>query len=257
MRPALRHVPLGTVPFARASAIQSHLVARFLAAKADPAVTPPPPTLLTASFEPTYTLGRRERDLSAAQLAHLSAEGRALVVPTLRGGQTTFHGPGQLTAYLILDLKTFGLSPKCYIRLLENGVIATLQRYGIRGFTASDPGVWTSELRKICAVGVHMRRNVTSYGIGLNVDTDLWWFDRIVACGLEGKEATSFVREGVKDVGVDQVATVLAESFAEGLGVGMAEGTLSRVLGVGEEELRELEDGWKLEELKLEKPPAC
>lgn len=247
MHPALRHISLGVVPFARASAIQSHLVARFLAAKANPAVSPPPPTLLTASFEPTYTLGRRERNLSPEQLAHLSTDGRALVVPTLRGGQTTFHGPGQLTAYLIIDLKTFGLTPKCYIRLLENGVIATLKRYGITGFTSTDPGVWTSELRKICAVGVHMRRNVTSYGIGLNVDTDLWWFDRIVACGLEGKEATSFAREGVLGVGASEVAGVLAESFAERLGASVTEETLSDALGMDGAGLKELEAKWPLE----------
>lgn len=240
--PPLHHISLGTVPFSRASALQSLLVSRFLAAKSDPALTPPPPTLLTASFPPTYTLGRRERSLSAAQYTHLTASGRAAVVPTLRGGQTTFHGPGQLTGYLVLDLRTFGLSPKCYIRLLETAVVGTLARFGIRGFTTADPGVWTSELRKICAVGVHMRRNVTSFGVGLNVQTDLWWFGRIVACGLEGKEATSFVREGVEGVGVLEVAGALAECLGEGLGTAVREASVEGVVGVeGVEEMGRLE----------------
>ncbi|KAF8244656.1 lipoyltransferase, partial [Wilcoxina mikolae CBS 423.85] len=155
-----------------------------------------PPIAITSIFPPTYTLGRRERSISVSQREHLRADGRAGVVSTQRGGQITFHGPGQMTGYLLLDLQRQRMTPRCYIRMLEDSVISCLSHYGITGFTTEDPGVWTSGTRKICAVGVHMRRNVTSFGVGLNVDTDLWWFDRIVACGLEGKEATSFVREG-------------------------------------------------------------
>jgi len=230
MPPPLHHTTLGRIPFSAASALQSHLVSLFLSSKAaSPSHPPPPPTLLTAEFPPTYTLGRRERTITTEQHSHLSTSGRAAVVPTLRGGQTTFHGPGQLTGYLILDLRAHSLSPRCYIRLLEDSVISTLSRYGIRGFTSADPGVWTSEKRKICAVGVHMRRNITSYGIGLNVGTDLWWFDRIVACGLEGKEATSFVREGVEGVTVNEVAGVWAGVLAKGIGVQVREAQVEEV----------------------------
>lgn len=97
--------------------------------------------------------------------------------------------------------------------------MGTCARYGIRGFTTGNPGVWTSERRKIAAVGVHLRRNVTSHGVGVNVGTELWWFGRIVACGLEGMEATSFEREGVSGVSVGEVAGVFTEEFAGRLGV--------------------------------------
>jgi len=231
MSSKVHHIHLGSTPFARASALQSLLVSRFLASKSLPTPPPPPPpTVITSIFPPTYTLGRRERVLSAEQLKHLRTDGRAAIVSTQRGGQTTFHGPGQVTGYLVMDLKTQRLTPRCYIRLLEDSVIGMLGRYGIIGFTTEDPGVWTSGTKKICAVGVHMRRNVTSYGVGLNVDTDLWWFDRIVACGLEGKEATSFVREGVTGVGVEEVGRKWAECVAERLEVGVVEAQAGDVL---------------------------
>jgi lipoate-protein ligase B len=126
----------------------------------------------------------------------------------MRGGQTTFHGPGQLVAYPIVDLRIHKLSPRCYVAMLEKSLIATCARHSIKAMTTENTGVWTSEDDKIAAIGVHMRRNITSHGVGLNVNTDLWWFDRIVACGLEGKRATSFVKQGVEgqdvvDVGVD------------------------------------------------------
>ncbi|KAF8538434.1 hypothetical protein BDD12DRAFT_741297 [Trichophaea hybrida] len=216
---SLHHINLSTTPFSRASTLQSILVSKFLASKSSPTLAPPPPIAITSIFPPTYTLGRRERSISVSQRDHLCANGRAGVVSTQRGGQTTFHGPGQMTGYLLLDLQRHRLTPRCYIRMLEDSVIACLSHYGIRGYTTEDPGVWTSDTRKICAVGVHMRRNVTSFGIGLNVDTDLWWFDRIVACGLEGKEATSFVKEGVKGVGVEEVAGRWTRCVAERLGV--------------------------------------
>ncbi len=97
--------------------------------------------------------------------------------------------------------------------------MGTCGRFGIRGFRTENAGVWTSERRKIAAVGVHLRRNVTSHGVGVNVGTELWWFGRIVACGLEGVEATSFEREGVSGVGVREVEDVFVEELAGRLGV--------------------------------------
>lgn len=76
--------------------------------------------------------------------------------------------------------------------MLEKSLIATCAHYGIKAMTTEHTGVWTTPEDKIAAIGVHMRRNITSHGIGLNVGTDLWWFERIVACGLEGKRTTSF-----------------------------------------------------------------
>lgn len=85
--------------------------------------------------------------------------------------------------------------------------------------TTENTGVWTSEDDKIAAIGVHMRRNITSHGIGLNVHTDLGWFDRIVACGLEGKRTVNFESLGVKGKTVEEVGKVFIEEFGRGLGV--------------------------------------
>lgn len=104
------------------------------------------------------------------------------------------------------------------MRALEQALVTTCAHWRIRAFTTEDTGAWTSEDRKIGAVGVHMRRFVSSFGVGLNVSTDLWWFDRIVACGLEGKGATSFVREGVVGVGVEEVGDRFVKAMAESLG---------------------------------------
>ena len=200
--------------------MQTKLVDRLLLSKSSPSsfTAPPDPAIITAQFHPVYTCGRREiGTISAEQREYLRADGRAEFVEALRGGQTTFHGPGQLVAYPIIDLKRLDLSPRCYIRLLERSLISTIARWGIKGFTTDNPGVWTSDERKIAALGVHLRRNVTSHGVGLNVDTDLSWFNRIVACGLEGKETTSFEREGVGGVTMEQVIEAFVEEFSDSI----------------------------------------
>lgn len=96
-------------------------------------------------------------------------------------------------------------------------MIDTCSLFGIKAFTTENPGVWTTVDEKIASVGVHLRRYVTSHGIGLNISVDLSWFNRIVACGLLGKKATSFENEGVTGVGLDIVATAFAENVAEKL----------------------------------------
>lgn len=213
------HLP-GLTPYLRASAIQSRLVRVLLDHKAlpDPAKgkTPlPSPTLLTFQTPPTYTCGRREIGrLSSTQIAYLRNGGKAEFHEALRGGQTTFHGPGQLIAYLIRSLEAGSSSSSNHVQLLETAVIDTCSKYGITGFTTENPGVWTSSENKIASVGVHLRRYITSHGIGLNVATDLSWFDRIVACGLVGKKATSFEKEGVLIKDVVEVAKVFVSSVA-------------------------------------------
>jgi lipoate-protein ligase B len=210
---------------------------------------PPDPTIITFTPNPVYTTGRR--DLPPSNTSPTSTTNPILSLPpalepirslftpdgtkpakaeyhpTLRGGQTTYHGPGQMVAYTILDLKRLGLTPRCHIRVLENSVIDLLKSYGVEGFTTEDPGVWvnpvsgsgsasgsTLQPRKITAVGVHLRRNISSFGIGLNVtDEPMWFFKQIVACGLEGKEATSLQGVGVPGLEVGDVAAAFVEKF--------------------------------------------
>jgi lipoyl(octanoyl) transferase 2 len=196
------------------------VVAALLASKPPSAQPLPPPTVLTAQFHPIYTTGRRDLPSpSAEQVALLRATG-ADFFPASRGGLTTFHGPGQLVAYPILDLREHfpgrGIGAREYVALLERTVQATLSRYGVASVTLCDaPGVWVTPERKICAVGIHMRRHITSHGIALNVDTDLSWFEHIMACGLEGKETTSLKREGVAvEGGVEEAGRIFVGELA-------------------------------------------
>ncbi|OAL56949.1 lipoyltransferase [Pyrenochaeta sp. DS3sAY3a] len=208
------HIP-GIVPYATASRIQESLVSRFLDSKAHPTTPPPPPHLLTAQFQPVYTCGRREiGNVSPEQQAFLRADGRADFVEAMRGGQTTFHGPGQLIAYPILDLREHKLNPRSYVSLLEETVIAVCSRWGIPGMTTENTGVWTTPDDKIASIGVHMRRNITSHGVALNLTTDLQWFERIAACGLKDKSTTSFEVEGIAELTVEEAGEEFAEELS-------------------------------------------
>ncbi|USW50691.1 Putative biotinyl protein ligase (BPL) and lipoyl protein ligase (LPL), catalytic [Septoria linicola] len=238
----LRHLHLpNVVSYQHAAELQQRLVANLLAYKAkgtlSPTSPPPPPTIITAQFHPVYTCGRREiGTVSPAQRSYLAQStplGQASFIETLRGGQTTFHGPGQLIAYPIIDLRQHALTPRCYVRLLENTVIDTCKFYGIQTKTTEHPGVWVNDEEKICAVGVHLRRHISSHGTGLNVDTELGWFDRIVGCGLEGKRTTSLERQGVRvEGGVEEVAKRFVRFFGERL-----EGVEERAVRIGEEDV--------------------
>lgn len=242
----LRHYHLASPahpPYSHASYIQSLLVSRLLAHKSSPETTPPlPPTLLTFSPSPIYTTGRREAtNITPDQLSTLtaplhspSASQTADFAALPRGGLLTFHGPGQLVAYPILDLhhptlKSTPFSPsafigtRTYICLLEKTTIALLKHFGIASKTTENPGVWVNDDQKIAAVGVHLRRYVTSFGTALNVTTDLRWFERIVACGLVGKGMCSMESvAGDKLAGsvltVEEVGRVWAKELADRLG---------------------------------------
>jgi lipoyl(octanoyl) transferase len=153
--------------------------------------------ILLVEHPPVITLGRRpggERNLIAS--AELLAARGVEIVQSDRGGDITFHGPGQLVAYPIVRLATHHLTVGGYVHSLEDAVIDTLGAFRILG--QKDPaavGVWvqkeTGELAKICAFGVRIRRGVSLHGLALNVSTDLSYFDLIVPCGLQSKRVTS------------------------------------------------------------------
>ena len=219
----LRHLHLpGLTAYEKASSIQQHLVdyhkLKKPLGKSGVKRTSEwiPPEILTFQTPPTYTCGRREvGKLNAAQVRHLEAGGKAKFYEAQRGGQTTFHGPGQLTAYVICTLPCHNLNSRSFVHLLEQSVIETCRRYGIQGERTENPGVWTEKGEKIASLGVHLQKYITSHGIALNVSPDLTWFDRIVACGLPGKKATSFEREGITGITVDDVAKTYAQCVSE------------------------------------------
>ena len=179
----------------------------------------PAPTIITAQFKPVYTTGRRDYGTLTEDAKNILRDGgRAEVFEALRGGQTTYHGPGQLTAYPILDLREHRMGTRDYICLLEKSIIAVCAKYGIKAKTTENTGVWVTDDKKIAALGVHLRRYVSSHGIGLNVDRRVdWGFGRIVACGLEGKITTSLEQEGVAGLKVDNIARDFVEEIARRL----------------------------------------
>jgi lipoate-protein ligase B len=185
----MKLIDLGTMAYREAWAEQERAHADVLAGGEE--------RVFFVEHPPVITLGRRpglERNLvaSAEQLERLGVE----LVQSDRGGDITFHGPGQLVAYPIVRLIDHGLLVGAYVRKLQEAVIATLAELGVAA--QRDPGavgVWTptetAALAKICAIGVRIRRGVSMHGIALNVTTDLSYFDLIVPCGLAGRSVTS------------------------------------------------------------------
>lgn len=137
---------------------------------------------------------------------------------TNRGGDITFHGPGQVVGYPILDLENFFTDIHKYLRLLEEMVILTLSEYGLNATRSEgETGVWldvgTPFARKICAMGVKASRWVTMHGFALNVNTDLTYFDYIIPCGIQGKAVTSLQKELGKAVPMEEVKSKLIAHF--------------------------------------------
>jgi len=136
-----------------------------------------------------------------------------------RGGDITYHGPGQIVGYPILDLENFFTDIHKYLRLLEEMIILTLDEYGLKaGRSEGETGVWldvgTPFARKICALGVRASRWVTMHGFALNVNADLGYFDNIIPCGIRGKAVTSLnVELGKQNVDEAEVKTKLLKHF--------------------------------------------
>lgn len=140
-----------------------------------------------------------------------------------RGGDITYHGPGQLVVYPIFDLDHFFPDIHKYLRFLEESVIQTLAEYGIEaGRVEGLTGVWIDgdkpTARKICALGVKSSRWVTMHGIGFNVHADLSYFSHIIPCGIQDKAVTSMERELGRPIGIPEVAGVLKEKLAAQFG---------------------------------------
>jgi len=137
-----------------------------------------------------------------------------------RGGDITYHGPGQIVGYPILDLENFFADIHKYLRLLEEMVILTLEEYGLKAERSKgETGVWldvgTPFARKICAMGVRASRWVTMHGFALNVNADLGYFDHMIPCGIKGKAVTSLqVELGKKEVSIPEVQQKLLKYFA-------------------------------------------
>jgi lipoyl(octanoyl) transferase len=158
-------------------------------------------SVILLEHEPVYTIGRLPDKSSlrvVAQLPHPLFE-------TNRGGQATYHGPGQLVGYPILDLRQRGRDLHCYLRSLEDLLIDLLKEFGIQGEqVAGKTGVWVQD-RKIASIGVGVRKWVTMHGFALNVASDLSGFQSIVPCGLPGVRMTSISTELATEISLEIV----------------------------------------------------
>ncbi|GAA6049304.1 hypothetical protein JCM3770_005931 [Rhodotorula araucariae] len=204
-RPPLRWTYLpAQIPYGRALLLQESLVHARLAARAALRTNPhsdleslrrvaDTDILLLLQHTPVYTAGRREKD--PAQLEHEGARLRALgadYVHAMRGGQTTYHGPGQLVGYSIMDIAAAQLSTRCYVDRLERFLEALTESLSIPVYPLEHTGVFTSPTQKIGSIGIHIRRRISLHGFSFNVEQQTKaWFDQIVACGLADVRSTN------------------------------------------------------------------
>lgn len=173
--------------------------------------------LLLLEHPHVYTIGRRGKEsdllLTPAEVAAFGIQ----VLRVDRGGEVTYHGPGQLIGYPIVDLRPWG-GPNKYMRTLEEVLIKTLREFGVEaGRIVGLTGVWVGE-KKIAALGVRVSRGITTHGFALNVSPDLSYFDHIVPCGTPDKGVTSMERHLGRRVGVEEVVPALVRHFGEEFG---------------------------------------
>src|SRR3954465_671387 len=201
---------LGEVPYLEAWELQRSLAG----AVSQGAI---PDTIVLLEPPPVVTLGRRTDE--TAEL-HVPEGAEVEVVETDRGGKSTFHGPGQLVCYPILDLKRHGRDVKQYVRNLEDALIGTLAAVGVEGTRLEGlTGVWLERPpRKIASIGVHVSKWVTTHGYALNVDLDPAPFTEwITACGLNGAAFTTIARELGRPVSVEEVVPHAVAALEEAL----------------------------------------
>ncbi|CAH1781350.1 unnamed protein product [Owenia fusiformis] len=169
--------------------------------------------LILVEHEPVYTIGKRTKEYTIEERQRLEALG-ADFYKTNRGGLITYHGPGQLVAYPILNLANYKRSINWYMCTLTKTIIGTCRQFNIEASSSSDVGVWVGN-NKICAMGVHASRFITMHGIALNCNTDMTWFNHIVPCGLVGKGVTSISQELNQNVTIEDAEGPFLKSFSD------------------------------------------
>jgi len=227
MEKKVHFIDCGIITFEKAWKLQSNLLEEKSAKKIqnrshpEEAKEPIPNHLLFCEHNHVYTLGKSGSEENL--LLHLGELGNQGIefFKINRGGDITYHGPGQLTGYPILDLEQFFTDIHKYMRFLEDVIIKTCAHYGIdAGRIPGLTGVWvnwkTPETgRKICALGVHMSRWITMHGFGLNVNTDLRYFENIIPCGITDKGVTSIAHELGRTMDMNEVKSVVKTAFED------------------------------------------
>lgn len=167
-----------------------------------------------------FTLGKNGKEEHLLVNEQQRQEKQVAFFHINRGGDITFHGPGQIVGYPILDLEKFSTDLGLYLRNLEEVIILTLAEYGIHaGRSKGETGVWIDaeipgKARKICAIGIRCSRWITMHGFALNVNTDLSYFDMIVPCGIQNKQVTSMQKELGDTIDMEEVKAAICKNFA-------------------------------------------
>jgi lipoyl(octanoyl) transferase len=223
--------PLGTVEYQYAWDYQTDIFNKIIAAKLrnrdlpENEQVPTENYLLFCQHPHVYTLGRSgtKENLLINELN--LQEKNAVYFETNRGGDITYHGPGQLVGYPILDLDNFFTDIHKYLRFLEEAIILTLQEYKLKaGRIEGLTGVWIDfeeekSARKICAMGVKASRWVTMHGFALNINTDLSYFNNIIPCGITDKAVTSLAQELGKEVSIREVEEKIKKHLSDLFGM--------------------------------------
>jgi lipoyl(octanoyl) transferase len=216
MLPSCQVIDLGLKPYQEVLKLQEFLFEKNLAAKANN--KPTKNTLILCEHYPVYTLGKSgKRENILVTDEELNAE----YYHVSRGGDVTFHGPGQLVVYPIFDIDSFAISLAEYISRLEETIIESLKEYGLQGERIKGAaGIWLKGVanehtldRKICAIGVRASRHITMHGLAININTDLTYFNKIVPCGLQGKGVTSLQKELGKEMNMGNYKAVFLLAF--------------------------------------------
>ena len=223
MQPSSEHVvicDLGRAAYVPTWELQQQIQARLIAAKRQDPPEAIPHVMLFVEHPPVYTLGKSgDAAHLLASEAELTARG-ATFHRIDRGGDITYHGPGQLVGYPILDLDRFFTDVHRYLRTLEAMIIRTCAAYGVAGGRVADrTGVWVGPDargpdRKICAMGIRCSRWVTMHGFAFNLNTDLSFFDAIVPCGIRDRGVTSLAAETNHPIDEARARVRVAKHFA-------------------------------------------
>ena len=172
-----------------------------------------PDTLLLLEHPHTYTFGKTADRKNLISSESYLRKNKISVYDIDRGGDVTYHGPGQIVGYAILSLSEWKEDTDKYLRALEDVIIQTCSSFGLScGRKPKYTGVWIDD-RKICAIGIKVSRWITMHGFALNVNTDLSLFNGIIPCGIAGKEVTSLKKEIGKEMDISEVKKTITEQF--------------------------------------------
>jgi len=162
--------------------------------------------LILVEHEHVYTLGK---NANSSNILNKACD----IIQTNRGGDVTYHGPGQLVAYPIINLKIRKIGVKSYVKMIEQLIFNTLMYYGLETHVPVDEtGVWVKD-KKIASIGIHVYKGVTIHGLAININTDLSYFDNIISCGIDGVKMTTLDKELGKKIAMNDIKKQLISNF--------------------------------------------